>query len=291
MLKLALRAAAIGLTVPLAGFTLTLGPGNAQATTRNCTPGPAADLAGCNFSGNNLSFVDLSGSNLRGANLSQTNLDGTNLGGANLTNANLENAGIVEDCDSAGVDCPYTTSGVLGLNRQYQSSPNFAGADLKGADLNGVTFGEIDIANLFCLPHQPCITYYTVYPPAVLTDVTSGSIIGTPSTLPYGWQLVDGYLTPIIAPPVITTTSLPSGTVGTSYSATLGATGGNPPYRWSVTGSLPPGLHIHRKLGTITGKPQASGTYSFTLVVTDSKTAAQPHTQRTATQPLSITIP
>ena len=46
----------------------------------------------------------------------------------------------------------------------------------------------------------------------------------------------------------VTTTSLPGGTINTPYSATLGATGGEPPYNWSVIGgSLPPGLGI--KLG------------------------------------------
>jgi large repetitive protein len=70
----------------------------------------------------------------------------------------------------------------------------------------------------------------------------------------------------------------------------LTASGGNPPYKWSVIGSLPPGLDIHKKLGRITGRPQASGTYSFTVAVTDSRTAAPPHTQRVAAQSLSITV-
>jgi hypothetical protein len=291
-LKFALRMAGIlALAALLTGSVLALAPGEAQARNGYCVPGPAADLAGCNFSDTDLSFVNLSGSNLRGANLSQTNLDGTNLSGVNLADANLEGAGIVEDCQDVGVVCPSTSSEPFGLDVQYQTSPNFTGADLKGADLSGVTFGEIVITGPpFCVPHQACIPTYTLYPAAILTNVKSGDLVGTPFTLPAGWQIVDGFLTPIIAPPVITTTSLPSGSPNTNYSATLAATGGNPPYKWSVMGSLPPGLRIHKGSGTITGKPQSSGTYSFTLIVTGSKTAAQPHTQRIATQSLSITI-
>src|ERR1700686_2576513 len=38
----------------------------------------------------------------------------------------------------------------------------------------------------------------------------------------------------------ITTTSLPNGQVGVAYTATLAATGGTLPYRWSLTsGTLP----------------------------------------------------
>ena len=46
-------------------------------------------------------------------------------------------------------------------------------------------------------------------------------------------------------PLVIGTTSLPSGTVGTAYSATLTASGGTPPFTWTqVSGALAPGLTL-----------------------------------------------
>ena len=48
-----------------------------------------------------------------------------------------------------------------------------------------------------------------------------------------------------VAPLQITTTTLPSGTVGTSYSSALQAAGGTAPYAWSVvSGSLPAGLAL-----------------------------------------------
>ncbi len=89
------------------------------------------------------------------------------------------------------------------------------------------------------------------------------------------------------APPLsVTTTSLPSGTVGTAYAQTLAATGGVPPYTWSVSsGSLPVGLTLSSSTGAITGTPTASGTEAFTVEVEDS--ASTPNT-RTAN--LSITV-
>jgi hypothetical protein len=74
----------------------------------------------------------------------------------------------------------------------------------------------------------------------------------------------------------ITTSSLPSGQVGTLYNATLAATGGTAPYTWTLTsGKLPPPLTISSS-GTISGIPsgQASQT-ALTLAVTDSSSPAQ----------------
>ena len=76
---------------------------------------------------------------------------------------------------------------------------------------------------------KPCFQPAEGYPDAILTGVKSGGITGTPTSLPSGWELTDGSLTPIILPPRITTTSLAPGTVKSPYSASLMATGGNPP--------------------------------------------------------------
>ena len=65
----------------------------------------------------------------------------------------------------------------------------------------------------------------------------------------------------------IVTTSLPEGTVGESYSATLEASGGETPYRWDVaSGSLPVGLSLSSG-GVISGTPTA-GSRTFTVRVT-----------------------
>jgi len=67
-------------------------------------------------------------------------------------------------------------------------------------------------------------------------------------------------------PPVVTTTSLAAGTVGTAYSQTLAATGATP-ITWSVTGALPPGLS--RSGASISGTPTAPGAWQITATATN----------------------
>ena len=89
-----------------------------------------------------------------------------------------------------------------------------------------------------------------------------------------------------ITPLVITTSSLPAGSVNSPYSATLSATGGQLPYTWSViAGSLPAGLTLNASSGVISGTPTTAGTSNFTVQVSDSESPPA-----TATAPLSITI-
>jgi hypothetical protein len=104
----------------------------------------------------------------------------------------------------------------------------------------------------------------------------------------------------VVTPPptslTITTTSLPAGSLYSNthkvlYSATLAATAGNAPYKWSlVPGSaLPPGLKL-KPTGLISGKATATGTFTFTVQVIDTKTKAKPPIQHAATKVLSITV-
>jgi O-glycosyl hydrolase len=93
-------------------------------------------------------------------------------------------------------------------------------------------------------------------------------------------------LTVQAAPLVVTTTSMPTGTVGVAYSATLLATGGTTPYAWSIaSGSPPGGVSLNTVSGAITGAPTNAGTFTFTARVSD---AGSP--QQIASNALSITI-
>ncbi len=68
--------------------------------------------------------------------------------------------------------------------------------------------------------------------------------------------------------PTITTTSLPSGTVGSAYSQTLTATG-TAPITWSiVSGSISP-LTLNSSTGAITGTPSTATTLSATFRATN----------------------
>ena len=71
------------------------------------------------------------------------------------------------------------------------------------------------------------------------------------------------------APLSISTQSLPVGTVGSSYSGTVSATGGTPPYTFAVSGTLPNGLSFNSSTGVISGTPTAEGVYGFSVSVTD----------------------
>src|SRR5262249_13085408 len=85
------------------------------------------------------------------------------------------------------------------------------------------------------------------------------------------------FVYPTPGPPLsISQSSLPPATVGTFYSQGVTATGGTPPYTWSVVdglGTLPSGL-VMSSDGSITGTPSASGSSSFTVKVTDSTTTS-----------------
>ena len=84
----------------------------------------------------------------------------------------------------------------------------------------------------------------------------------------------------------ITTTSLASGQVGVAYAASLTAIGGVAPYSWSLaSGSLPGGLTLNPTSGSISGTPTTSGTFDFTVRVTDTANPVG-----TATKPLSIVV-
>jgi len=90
-----------------------------------------------------------------------------------------------------------------------------------------------------------------------------------------------------VAPLQVTTVTLPQGTVGTLYSATLAASGGIPKYTWSITaGTLPAGLKLHTNTGLISGTPTGTGTTDFTVTVTDTESPAA-----SASAAESITIP
>ncbi|GFO66181.1 putative Ig domain-containing protein [Geomonas paludis] len=73
----------------------------------------------------------------------------------------------------------------------------------------------------------------------------------------------------------VDTISLPFGTSGTAYNRSLSASGGMPGYTWSVaSGSLPDGLTLDPSTGAISGVPDTTGSYAFTVRVADSAGAS-----------------
>src|ERR1700753_2423852 len=91
---------------------------------------------------------------------------------------------------------------------------------------------------------------------------------------------------PPVTPLSITTTSLPSGQTAVAYNTTLGATGGNAPYSWSVkSGALPAGLSLSTA-GAVTGTPTTAGAANVTVQVSDS--AMTPQTAASGSLTLAI---
>jgi hypothetical protein len=75
---------------------------------------------------------------------------------------------------------------------------------------------------------------------------------------------------PVSSPLINLTTAcpLPSGTTGQPYSQRISASGGTPPYSWSILGSLPSGLSLSGE-GLLSGSPGSAGPVSFRFLVTD----------------------
>lgn len=136
--------------------------------------------------------------------------------------------------------------------------------------------------------------------PPGLATTSPGVITGTPTatgTFNFTVKVCDTVPTCVTAPLSITiaagalsitTISIPSGTVGTAYSAAITAANGIPPYTWAVifcagpcVGGNIPGLTLAAS-GTPTthyaGTPAASGIYTVSIKVTDSalNTAIKP---------------
>jgi large repetitive protein len=131
---------------------------------------------------------------------------------------------------------------------------------------------------------------------------TAGEIKGTPTqsgTFTLNIMLSDSHGTsPVIAKlaltvtqsaPVITTTTLPGGTVGKAYPVTpLQASGGQPPYTWTIAaGSLPAGLRM-TSTGSISGTPTSTGSLKSKTSTFTAQLADAGH--QTASANLSITV-
>jgi hypothetical protein len=220
--------------------------------------------------------------------------DGLKLSGVTLSGTPLENGGFFEElgfADSAGNTLSrgegIFINDVSGANI-FLNGNGFFGYDL-GSTLSGVAYSRqffecceagtvfsvatgsklppgLTLSSTGLLSGTPTVKTGTTYSFLIRASRTSGSPF-------FGQKMFTLTITPI----TITTASLPSGTAGTAYSATLEATGGKGTLTWSQPfnqGSLlPPGLTLNAN-GTITGTPTttplASGSYFVIVQVTDS---------------------
>ena len=123
-------------------------------------------------------------------------------------------------------------------------------------------------------------------PTGLALDAVTGIISGTPTapgSASFTVGLTDAAATAgsvrlvlaiavVNPPPVsITTANLKGGFVSAPYQDQVAATGGVPPYKWTIAGgALPAGLALDSNSGFITGRPTAAGTSSVTIQAADS---------------------
>ena len=175
-----------------------------------------------------------------------------------------------------------TTFACDGVNGSLWSATSTGGSWSAAVNDGGVVIGGPGVA---ATPSG------TVFILAEGTDQTAWVWTSTSGWSELGGAIVGGVgATAVVAAPsppppspvALTTSSLPAGTVGSSYTATLAATGGTAPYTFSATG-LPAGLSVSG--ATVVGTPKASGTTSVVVSVSDSSTPPQ-----TASATLSLAV-
>ncbi len=119
----------------------------------------------------------------------------------------------------------------------------------------------------------------TGLPSGLSLSSSTGAITGTPDAVGVsnvsimvtddnGQTATQDFTLSVIVPLAISTTSLPEGIVGESYSATVAGVGGTAPYTWGMD-TLPAGLGLDSDTGAITGTPIEAGAVSVTITTTD----------------------
>jgi Putative Ig domain len=160
-----------------------------------------------------------------------------------------------------------------------------------GVTLNATTSGDFHITSPACaspLADRKTCTLTVVFTPTA-AGLRTGTLTITSSAenSPLTFALSGTGVPP--AALTVTSTTLPVAVIGSTYSGTLQATGGIPPYDWTVvSGSLPTNLSLQATTGVISGAPTQTGTSTFTIQVSDSES---PAAMTTAQLTLSVEEP
>ncbi|HEY9074754.1 MAG TPA: putative Ig domain-containing protein, partial [Desulfobaccales bacterium] len=168
--------------------------------------------------------------------------------------------------------------------------------------------GEVGVpynSSLMALGGIPPYTYSIpsgMLPPGLTLNTSTGAITGIPTavgTYSFTAQVVDsseGSADTVTStcsiivtqpPPISLSCPITTGQVNVPYSSALAASGGLPPYTYSIkSGVLPNGLTLNPSTGAITGTPTTAGTFTFVAQVQDSTNSLA----GTTTSNCSITI-
>jgi hypothetical protein len=139
-------------------------------------------------------------------------------------------------------------------------------------------------------------------PPVLSLNSSTGVISGTPSTAAtYNFQIsmtiigvppaTKNFSLTIIPAVAINQGSIPSGVQNSPYSTMLTASGGTPPYSWSLTSPNSDGMTINGNSGAISGTPTAAGQFTLNVTVNDSNSgvASRSFTLTVAPPPIITT--
>jgi hypothetical protein len=281
-------SASVSVSSPALTLTVTPGPSIAAAVLPNgevTAPYPQQTLAAAGGSGSGYTLTVTSGSLPAGLVLNSTTgaITGTPTaaGPSNFT---------VQVTDSAG------GKGTQNFTLTIVAAPTITTAPALPSGTVGVAYTTVTLAASDGTPPYLWSIITGSLPPGLSLDATTGTITGTPTQSGpsnFTVQVKDAkqvtatkqFSITIAAGLTITTAPvLPRGTVGIGYSVFISAAGGTPPYTWSVvSGSLPNGLTLVSSTGEIRGFPSSSGSFPFTVKITDSASV-------TATKDFTLTV-
>jgi Putative Ig domain len=173
-------------------------------------------------------------------------------------------------------DEPSTASGLRAYTLTVDTCVNCVTVQISPANPSIASGGKVQFAAVMSNTSNTAVTWS-----ASAGSITTGGLFTAPSVKSAqsitvtaknvaAEASVTGVVTPWSTRLAITTGSLPPGTAGTTYTTTLAASGGSEPYQWSViAGSLPSGILLGSLTGVISGLTSKSGSYPFSVQITD----------------------
>ena len=183
-------------------------------------------------------------------------LRGTGETGGSSPTVTVSNDAIVRANGSAGGITSDSSTGV-----QYGTGGNTIGGIVWNGS-KGTVYGNVTLNESLTINQGETLTI-----PQGSTLNTNGNLTNNGTIVNTGGTLTGEPGGIIVTAPAITTESLPDGTAGQSYTATLEATGNN--ITWSAS-ALPAGLTLDADTGAITGTPTTDGQFQVTVTATNS---------------------